>query len=380
MKFKLHCMASQLADALAAASTVTDHGVKVPILKAMRIEVENGTAVFISTNTDQTVRSSIAADGEGLIHLDTLALAAKVRALSPMKPMAIEGDEVAVFITQGRTRWKLPAIYNSGFDFIKAADRIEGEAVKIPFDQLSAALRAVQPAMATDDTRWYLTGPHIEWTGGHLIAVATDGYLLHAVQLPGEWPERESILMPGESINAITKLFRPGAQLDLISEPNGFTLDDGDTLFRSKVIEGNFPDWRRVVPKSGGAILLDCAEFIKALERVAAIREDEGKSARFVEVRLGISGDEITLTTKNKDGEEGADFCSCERERGEDHAVRVSASLILAALRSFGATDTIRLEYGSEIARKDGKPSPIVIHRAVSETEDFRLVNPLLGE
>lgn len=378
MTFKLHCMANQLASVLDAANTVTDHGVKVPILKAIRIEVSNGQGEFISTNTDQTVRSVIAADGEGVIHLDTAALATKVKALRPNAPVSIEGDASAVHIVQGRTRWKLPALVNTGFDFQAAASRIDGVEMPISFDALSSALRAAQPAFLVSQTHYHLQGASLEWVGGKMCVVGTDTHMLHAIQIAGQWPVRDGILLPPEGVAALSRLYAPGTDLKMIVGTTSVSLDDGETLFRSKMIDGKFPDWRRIVPKPAGSVSVDAAAFIEALARVSAIREDEGKTSRFVQVRMVIGDSEITMTTKNRDGEEGADYCECQRMDGEgEYGLTVSASMLLTSLRSMGQVDTLRLEFGDQRPHDEDRPPPIVVHRLASDVEDFRLVTAL---
>lgn len=378
MTFKLQCMASTLSAALAAATTVTDHGVKVPIIKAIRIEVANGQGELISTNTDQAVRTVIAADGEGVVHLDALALNTKIKALRQTVPVTIEGDEKAVTIAQGRTKWKLPAVLNSGFDFQAAAARVDGEAMDLNIDQFAAALRAVQPAFHDNNAFQYLMGASLEFYDGGLWVVGTDTHILHAVQIPGKWPSHDGMLVPIEAVNALSRLFAPGTVVKMIATPNAFTLDDGDTLFRSKMIEGKFIDWRRILPPADGSILIDAAELMAAMERVSAIREDEGKKARFVPVTMTISDAEITFASKNRDGEEGADFCACERIAGDGaHVIHFSAAMLMTSLRSFGPIDTVRLEFTPELFQ--GRPRPLVLHRHASATADFRLVNPMLG-
>lgn len=378
MTFKLQCMASTLSDALAAASTVTDHGVKVPILKAIRIEVANGQAEIISTNTDQAIRTVLAAEGDGVIHLDTVALATKIKALRQTVPVSIEGDEKAVTIVQGRTRWKLPAVLNSGFDFQAAAARVDGAAMEINIDQFAAALRGVQPALHDNNAFQYLMGTSIEFYDGGLWVVGTDTHILHAVQLPGQWTAHAGMILPPEATNVLGRLYAPGTTVKMIADENAFTLDDGDTLFRSKMIEGTFPNWRRIIPPADSAILIDAAELSAAFERVSAIREDEGKKARFVPVAMTVTDGEITLASKNRDGEEGADFCACERIAGSgEHTIHLSAAMFLTSLRSFGAIDTIRLEFTPELL--NDRPRPLVMHRHASETADYRLVNPMLG-
>jgi DNA polymerase III sliding clamp (beta) subunit (PCNA family) len=376
--FTLNCMANQLSAAMNAAATVSDRGIKVPIVQATRIEVKDGTAFFIATNTDQSIRKHIAADGSGLVHLNTEALASKVRALRQTAPVSIVGDEKGVTIEQGRTKWKLPALVNNGaYDFEASSGPLEGKKITIPAGQLIAAAKAVQPAFSTDADRYYLSGAFFDFTGGELVAVATDGNLLHAVQFPGTFEAMDGLLMPPEAIAAIATLYAEADSLSLVATDDAFTLDDGETLFRSKMIEGSFPAWRRVVPKTIGAAHLDCGEFIAAIERASAIREVQGSkgAGRYVPLTISLVGSELAIEASNRDGEEGHDFCAAERDDDMEFVRVVAAGKLLVALRSFGQVDRVVLEFKEQTT----PPTPFILRREVSDTSDFRLIQPMVG-
>lgn len=379
-KFALACMANQLAGALAAAGTVTDHGLKIPLLKATRIEVGGGSASIIATNTDQSIHKRIAAEGSGVVHLDTAALTAKITALKQTAPVAIEGDGKAVTITQGRTRWKLPVLANTSvYDFVTSAAAIEGAEITLPGERLRFALAGVRTSASTDASRYYLAGPYVDFGDG-LRLVATDGNTLAVIQVPGEFARHDGFIVPMKAVDAIARLFDPETPLTMIFNDQTFTLGDGETLFRSKMIEGVYPDWRRVVPSSEGAVYVDGAEFVAAIERVSAIRENVGTASKFVPVTMIFRETEIELTTQNGDGEEGSDYCACERIVGEaDYHVVISADMITSALRSFGAVDTVRIGYGSTKARRPNDPPPtMMLSRAAAEGDDFRLASILI--
>lgn len=381
MTFTLHCMTNQLAAALAAAGSVVDHGIKYPILKATRIHVHGGAAIIIATNTDQAIRVGIAADGEGVAHFDTVALTSKISALQQTKPVAIEGDGNHVTISQGRTKWKLPVLKNDAqFDFEASAGTLDGTAIEISAGQLFAAFSGTRPAYDTGEVRYFLHGPLVEFIGGALRLIGTDGNILAVVQLPGEYAARDGFIMPLKSVVAIPRLFDPESVLRLVATENAFTLTDGETLFRSKMIEGTYPDWRRVLPKSTGTVEVDGAEFLAAIERVATIKEDIGKASKFVPVTMVIGESEIEFTSKNQDGEEGTDFCACERTAGGDYHVVVSADTAVTALRAFGAVDGLRLRYGgaTKAAKVGVVQSPLVVERALSDGDDYRLINTLI--
>jgi DNA polymerase III subunit beta len=381
--FALECMTDQLAGALAALETVYSQNAKssLPILLSTRLEVIDGRADFIATNLDQSVHCGIAAEGAGAIHLDTASLAARIRALNKELPVTIEGDGTGVTIAQKRTKWRLPAMQSGpdmGDTYTKVTARLKGDVFAIRADYLTAALAATMPAVSNEVTRYYLNGPYIETDkGGALRFVATDGHVLACVQVPGQWPLLPGhFLMPAESAAVIQRLYRDDRELTVTVAKDAFTVDDGDTLFRSKFIEGTYPDWRRVVPKAiVGEATVDAEALAAATARVALISEDTGqKSGRFIHTNVSIGDGELVLTTKNKKGEASEDVVECGLAQADGVSLVINARHLNRIIGSFGEVDTLRLGWCEDVTKL-----PITIRREGAGVDDYRLCMPLLG-
>ena len=338
MTFQLEIMARELRAALDIASTVTDHGIKVPILKCTRIEVNDGTVTFIATNTDHSIRASAAASGSGIVHLDTAMLAQKASALRQDQPVKLSGDEKFVTITQGKTRWRVPVIFGDDFP-TRVVEEIVGNGVTISAAPLLAAIRAVIPVIESTDNRIIGQGPLFDTASGfRVVGAGKSG--LNVVQMDDGGPSRDMII-PNGSVAAILSLFRDATSLDLHADEKAFTLSDGDILYRSKMIEGTYMEWRRALKQTEGnslSVSIRSADLLEALNRATAIREDVNKSGRWVAVKVTFAGGECSVVATNKFSEEGLDICPCE---GDDGTFGIASGVLQMGIESLGEEEII---------------------------------------
>ena len=191
----------------------------------------------------------------------------------------------------GRARFVLPTLPVDDFPFIACGDW--AAQWEMSGGDLSEALAHARPAMSSEEARYYLNGVLFQRQEAELWIVATDGHRLHAVHLPapdGSEPLADSIV-PRKAVPIIQTLCAE-ARVDVAFAPGKMRLCAGETTLVSKLIDGSFPDWRRVVPQStdkrcdfGPRALED------ALGRVAAIHTGKERA-----VKLDIGGDAIELT------------------------------------------------------------------------------------
>lgn len=376
MKFELNCMATDLKQALAIAATVTDSGVKVPVLKCVRIEVADGTATFIATNTDHAMRSKTGADGEGIIHADIALLAQKAAALRQDKPVRIVGetDDMFVTVTQDKTRWRLPLIYGDGFPY-EFTNAIPGEPVSIRRDALFAAISAVQAIINPLDPHSTIgKGVYLDMSQSfHVVGCARRGLSVVEIDQP-KLPV--SIIIPTDAIRAITQIFRDPDILDIVATADGITVSAGSVMYKSKLIEGQYVDWRvaRDVQSKGldANAIVYIEHFTDAITRATAIAEDKMKGGTIDGTRFTFADNECAISIKNKSGEEGFDTCEYEGDSGN---FGVSASLISSAIASLFGTKVslqFRSEPGNDVGAIIVRPEP------PSTKDNYRVVMGML--
>jgi DNA polymerase-3 subunit beta len=224
-----------------------------------------------------------------------------LKALPESSVIGLAQKDSDFHLTVGKSRFKLvggdPQDYPSPNE-----EQTNLFSVEIPQAEFLEQLETVEHAMAKDDVRYYLNGMCLQF-GTHLTAVATDGHRLAV--MPGATvigrEEPYELILPKKAINEIKKRLSDGTcQIDVTNR--GISVDFGDTSLDSRLIQGCFPEWQRVIPNQiDTEIEVDVATMISALRRVCLI-VPQGSG-----VRLTLDESEIIprflLTGENFDEE-----------------------------------------------------------------------------
>jgi DNA polymerase-3 subunit beta len=156
----------------------------------------------------------------------------------------------------------------------------------LPGQRLAAALARVAFAMAKQDVRYYLNGVHLEWTGASLLLVATDGHRLadSGIQATVRGGYGQAIL-PAETVAMLARLGQEAGDADLVLtlSPRLLRVEQGGVELISKLIDGKYPDWRRVVPAGPAASTwtLPVEDLKRALLRVSVLCHEKFRGVKF---------------------------------------------------------------------------------------------------
>lgn len=356
MTFKINIIARELASALSACGHIIDTGAKIPILKTVRITIADGRVEIVGTNTAQTVMARAACAGEGAVCLDFTALETKVKNLRQGEPVNMDGDGQFVTVTQGRTRWKLPCMAIDDFPG-QVADPVFGDAVSVAAGFMDG-VNAVSAGVNPNDPRDYLRGVYF---GGDLVG--TDGHMLARIATASEFP---GVIVPLPAIRAASSIT---GEMEITANDRAIQFASEWITIKSQLIEGNFPDHRRIVPNDlPGLMIVDRDEFKAAVQRAASIRADGEKSSAYIPVVLKIRDGEVEIFASNRDGEEGSDYVSCDRQSGDDCDIRFSGGLLIKAIDSLDC-DTLALKFRDRV-------SPMIMSPVATEIENIRVVMP----
>lgn len=359
MTFSLNIMARELAACISAANVVTDGGAKIPVLKSTHISIKGGEVTFIATNTDQTVSCVAACVGEGTTLLDTAMLLQKAAVASVDVPVSFEGDDKAVTVTQGRAKWKMPALRPDEFPLLVAAE-IDAAPVTVVGRDLCAALAHAREAILPKSPN-ILGGAYFDFANGlHIVGGSPGGF--HVCQVPGfERTDREGFVIPETSIQQIITLFQGAASCELRWSEAAFSIKSERLSYRSKLMPGKFPPYRNLITEQPGRILVDSAELAQTLKRGLAIKDD-GKSLKLV---LKIDND-ISVVVTNAEGEESLDVCRADHQSGAPADIIISSVLLQKALGTLDC-DTLQIDYTD-------RTKPIFISPVGADVENLRVV------
>ena len=172
------------------------------------------------------------------------------------------------------------------------------EAVMLPADAMADALRQVVRAASTDDARAVLTGVLLASDDDGLRMVATDSYRLAVRDLPdsGVLAAGQKVLIPGRALNELQRLLGDVEQLQVRLGDREATFEAGGTRLSTRLIEGEFPNYRNLLPTSYPNLLtVGKAAMIEAIRRVKILAQDS------TPVRLALGGDTVRLTAITQD-------------------------------------------------------------------------------
>jgi DNA polymerase-3 subunit beta len=269
---KFEAKAADLARAATAAARIIDAKTKIPILHNLLLTASEGAVQVLGHDLDLSMAVICAADvGEaGCVAVPGERFMKLLAGLDV--DVRIQTADTALAIKAGRSRYKLPTLPASDFPApISAA----GQAFELDADAVRRLFVVPQPTISTEETRYYLNGTNLQAVGNRLVATTTDGYRLiqTAVELPPDIGALHSVIIPRTAVVEIGKLARPGP-IKLTIGAKHIEVSTASHRVGSKLIDGTFPDYARVIPaRSDCGVVVDREDLIAALARIEAVAE-----------------------------------------------------------------------------------------------------------
>lgn len=357
----------RLALALERVVPAASVGSPMPILTTIKIVAGGGGIALSATDTEVLIEEHIAepTPEPWAGCADASRLAGYVASLPKGGDVLLIGGEDRLEVRQGRSAARLLVLPADDFPVWREAPK--AEEFTIGSNQLAAALRAVNHAIASDDARRYLGGVCLHTAPGGCVAVATDGHTLALHHLPA-WPEGRSIIVPRATCDRLLRLLR-GFSSDLSIRLSASTLavSAGAWSLRSKLIDGEFPNYGGALPpRSPNPARVDRAALLAAVTRIAQIARDGESRGMTLEVAAG----ELCLSGGASGQLGGAEDVLAITGGASPARVHLNTKYLTDALRSIEAA-TVELHIGL--------PMQAVWLCAADEARDGALVLPMRG-
>lgn len=279
---------SQLAHALATVNRAIESRNSIPILANVLLAVEDGQLRLTGTDLDVEITTSLPVldcqPGSVTVPGKMLADIAK-RATGDI---TLALDEGRLTVASGRSRYKLDVLPAEDFPSFSAGKFDTTLAL-----DLATLVAPCVHCISTEETRYYLNGVYLHAVDGRLVAVATDGHRLMRNTGP-EGTLEYGVILPRKLVGLLSK----GAVTVELSQ-NKVRVTSGSTVITSKLIDGTFPDYVRVIPTGNSNVLaVDRQALMKAVERVAAVADDKSRAVKFA------VGDVLRLMLADKASDE----------------------------------------------------------------------------
>jgi DNA polymerase-3 subunit beta len=295
-----------LLKALGHVHRVVERRNTIPILSNLLLRGGSGSLGLKATDLDLEVTETLAADvdGNGATTVPAHVIYDIVRKLPDGAQVSLEttGDTAQMLLRAGRSRFTLQALPESDFPDLAAGEL--PHRFSIPAADLKRLIDKTQFAISTEETRYYLNGIYLHTLDVDratvLRAVATDGHRLARVEIPSPAGAAgmPGIIVPRKAVAEIQKLLE-GVSDDVNIElsPAKIRVKVGSVILTSKLIDGTFPDYQRVIPVGNDKnLVVDRDVFAAAVDRVSTISSERGRA-----VKLALADGKLTLSVTNPD-------------------------------------------------------------------------------
>lgn len=300
-----HINRNDLLKPLSAVASIVERKQALPILSNVLLSKNEQGLDLVSTDLEIQIQ----------VHLDVLlpenqkpeafTVSARklldiLRAIPEESAVSLDLQENKLQVKANRSKFSLQTL--PAQDFPSMADQLDG-AIRISFSQgkLKKLINTVQHSMAQQDIRYYLNGMLMEIEGNIIKLVATDGHRLAfiAESIDGNHPKRE-VILPRKTVNELTKLLAEhddSVEITLADKQARFKFSN--VIMTSKVIDGKFPDYTRVMPQHPNHLEINRIELLQALQRAAILSNE-----KFRGVRLLITESNLKIIGSNSEQEE----------------------------------------------------------------------------
>jgi DNA polymerase-3 subunit beta len=287
--------------ALAHVQSVVERRNTIPILANVLLDGKDGTLTLTATDMDIAINETVPADvaQAGATTAPAHTFYDIVRKLPEGAQVEIETDASAaqLVIRAGRSKFNLATLPVEDFPTMSGGDL--PHAFSLEAEDLRTLIDRTRFAVSTEETRYYLNGIylHAAEDGGAAVlrAVATDGHRLARVQLPmpeggGEMP---GVIVPRKAIGELRKLIEEtGDPIEIALSETRIRMTFDDAVLTSKLIDGTFPDYERVIPADNDKILsVDRGAFAQAVDRVSTISSEKSRA-----IKLAVGSGMLTLS------------------------------------------------------------------------------------
>ncbi len=293
-----------LLKALQHVTSVVERRNTIPILANVSLRAEGDCLHLKATDLDievtETAKAETTAPGGTTVSAHTLHDIVRKLPDGAQIELASKGDEGRLAITAGPSRFLLACLPADDFPDL-GLDGMS-HSFELPSRDLTRLLEKTRFAISTDETRYYLNGIYLhaietegEW---RLRAVATDGHRLARmdVSLPAGGEGMPGIILPRKTVQELAKLLADHAdEVKVNLSANKIRFTAGHVVLTSKLIDGTFPDYQRVVPQNNDKTMrVANAAFMKAVDRVSTLSSEKGRA-----VKLNISDGKLVLSVNN---------------------------------------------------------------------------------
>jgi len=341
----------QIIHGLQAVQNIVGTPTTLPILSNVLLRTEENLLEFTATDLDVTITCAVEANvkKKGATTVPVKKLFGIVRELaSPEIEMEVD-EKNACSIRAGASFYKIHGLSADEFPPIQKFK--ENKKIVLPQEKVRSMLKKTSFAISTDESRYVLNGIFISLKEHKMTMVATDGRRLALVDEEVDIPESSQgeFIIPTKAVNELSRLLQDKGELEMKFTENqvAFTLKDEkgfSILIISKLVEGNYPNYRQVIPgETKERIALPREEFLAALKRAQIMTSDKANS-----VKMAFTKNNLAITANSPEVGEARETMAVNY-KGKDLAIAFNPAYMIEPLNAL-TEDEVFIELIDELS------------------------------
>ena len=335
-----------LAEPMKNIASVSDPKQTLPILGNTLFRIKDKKLSLLSSDLEVEVcyECEVDIDGEISSTIPSRKFSDILKSLES-EDTSLEFKDNSVVIKGGKSRFKVATLPATDFPISNPGDT---EEIKINASKFTELVNKTSFSMGYQDARHFLNGLYLEISDNKLVAVATDGHRLALSETEvGDIDGINSCIIPRKCISELKRILSTDSDNNshIISfgiNSKNLTVKTNDYFIKSKLIEGKYPDYKKVFPENLPNVLkLDKSSFKSALHRMSILSSEQYKG-----VKLSLSATSLDLTTTNPQQEKGEDNIDCTYS-GEPMEVGFNLAYLLEVIDVID-TENVQLRFDSQ--------------------------------
>jgi DNA polymerase-3 subunit beta len=344
MKFSV--TKEKLLECLQQVQNVVSTRTTLPILSNVLLQTNGSEVRLTTTDLDVGVRGSFEAqiEKEGATTLPARRLFTIIRELPSSEIQFDVDSKNAASIRSGQSFFKILGLPEEEFPPLPKFD--DSKVVTIRQKDLRDGLRKTSYAISTDETRYVLNGVLFSFKDNKLTLVATDGRRLAMLDIDLEFPRSHEadIIVPTKAVTELQRLLTDDGDVRVSVGGSQIAFDLNNSLLVSKLIEGNYPNYRQVIPgEMKERVTLERETFLNSLRRVSLLASDKSNS-----IKLNFSKNNIDITANTPEVGEAKESLPVAY-KGREFSIAFNPEFLMAPLRNLGE-DEIFLDLIDEMS------------------------------
>ena len=347
---------------LQAVSGIVERRHTLPILANVLLEQREGSLFVTATDLEMQITAESPMEGKAgqATTVGARKLQDLLRALPDDATLTVDVASSKMTVRAGRSRFNLQTLPAADYPRITLGTE-QLQTLSLPQRDLRRLFKLAEFAMAQQDIRYYLNGMLLVVDHGTLQAVATDGHRLSwaSIGVPGDYA-RQEVILPRKTVLELGKLMTDSEDpitLDILANQVRFRFANVELV--SKVVDGKFPDFNRVIPVGHTKLIeLDRVELLAALQRASILSNE-----KFRGVRVVLATDQLKIICTNSEQEEAEEELEIAY-KGDPLDIGFNITYLLDVLQNL-AVEKVRLAFG------DANSSALV---TMPDRDDYKYV------